>query len=1029
MRDATDWPATYRVALLRLGRLALERIELSELFRRTTAIVAETIEVDFCEILELLPDGQNLLLRAAVGWPEALVGTATVAASSDTHAGRTLLTGASMIVEDLQAEDRFPSPSILHDHGVTSGVSLVIPGAEPFGVFAVHTRKRRDFSVLELEFLETVVDVLGLAISSHRAHETISRSEESFRRTFEDSPLGMNMIGLDGRFLRANRVACEILGYSEEELCTLTFEQVTHPDDLTAVRHEFERLCRGEVPRIQSEKRALAKNGESVWVRVTVTPVRNYQGASLHFVGMIQDLTEQRRRDRDLQLAHVTLDNAQEGVGWCNSDGRITEVNASLCRMLGYSRQELLSMSVPHLHPDMAPGDWPDLWRQLRGSGVQIREFRLRRKDGVDVPVEGSANYLNHEGIEYACMVARDIRERRRAARELEASEARYRLLFENAAAMVLTIDLDGKLTSVNKALEIFSGYSREELVGAHLELILSPDQQVLARSMLDRKLRQGGITTYELVFLTKAGEPRPVQMTSNLIEENGRFVGTQAIAIDITEQRRVREALRHNEEHFRALIENALDVVTVLDADGTLRYASPAIERALGYRPEERIEKNVFELVHPEDAPGLRLLIDHHQGTAYATASVVARLRHKDGSWRYMEANARNLLDDPAVRGIVVNSRDITERKLSEEWFRTSFYDAAIGTGITSLDGRWLQANPALCQLLGYSEKELLQLRWQDVTYPDDISAIEDLCHRYLRMAEGPVQIEKRFVHKAGSPVWTHTNASLTRDPEGKPRAVTVQVVDITQRKKAEEALQQLQDELRALAGRLISNEEDERRSLARELHDDFSQRLTAFGFELAAIEAACPKNGLTPVRERLQTAQASIANLSDDLRRLAHQLHPSAIELLGLPAALRELCHDASRHGRCSVRLSARRCPASVPANVALCLYRVAQECLRNIAKHAGGDKVSVTLSSSRQGLRLSVKDNGVGFDLSTASRKGGLGLISIRERVGLAGGTMTIKSRPGRGTHISVEIRTAAPDRPSRVRRRQARAVGRT
>jgi signal transduction histidine kinase len=176
--------------------------------------------------------------------------------------------------------------------------------------------------------------------------------------------------------------------------------------------------------------------------------------------------------------------------------------------------------------------------------------------------------------------------------------------------------------------------------------------------------------------------------------------------------------------------------------------------------------------------------------------------------------------------------------------------------------------------------------------------------------------------------------------------------------------------------------------------------------------MERGCPPGFPARFKKKLHTVQARVATLSDDLRRMAHQLHPAALELLGLPAALRQICQEASMPGELEVRFTVRKPPESIPPDVALCYYRVAQECLRNISKHARSDKVSVTFSGGAPGFRLSIKDNGTGFDPTAPRSKGGLGLISIKERVRLVGGTLSIESRPGDGTRVTVEVPVSSP-----------------
>ncbi len=1142
-------PAPHAAAVARIGRLALEKENLDELLHEATQLVATTLNMEFCKILELQPDRQSFLLRAGVGWKKGLTGQAVVPATGETHAGHTLLSRTPVIVEDFGAETRF-RPSLLHDHGAASGVGVVIPGAEPFGVLGVHTSCRRGFSSEEVTFLESVAEILSHAVRCSRTNATIRQSEERFRRTFDDSPIGMTIVGRDYRFVRANRVFCELMGYSEDELKQLTFEQVTHPDDLSRTRELAGKLFRAEISDFRLQKRNLTRTGETVNLDLTVTLVRNDQGQPLHAVSMIENLTPRLRYEKDLLLARFTLDHVQDAIFWARPDGRLIDVNESAVRMLGYSRDELLNMSVSDLDDGVSAEEWPGIWTRLSQRGFSARETQICRKSGRLVPVELSINYLKRNGEEYSCALARDITGRKRSEEELRTSEERYRNLFENSAAMVWTIDLEGNITSINRTGERFLGREREELLGTNIAALLAPGQLEIARRMLEHKLRKGGTTTYELDILTADGTYRPLQISSRLMYEDGKPTGAQAIGIDISERKAAQETLRQSEEHWRALTENIQDIMTILDADGTVRYASPSIERVLGYKPAERVGKSTLDLVHPGDVQEVGQELARGVRTPNAIANLVFRIRHRDGSWRYVEAVARNLLDNPAVAGLVVNTRDITGRKLaeekiraSEEWFRTSFEFAGVPTAITSLDGRFLRVNPALCRFLGRSEKELLGRSWREFTHSDDVDLSHELRERLLTSRTLSVESSKRYVRKDGRILWGYVVLSLIHDAAGRPNRIAAQISDITERKEAEEALRESeirfrlaaesasdfiyewdlssgrlewhgdvdrrlgyrpgkfprtfegwkqnlhpedrdrvlhtteraleqgtdppdieyrvrtkkgdyrhwlgrgrclrdesgkvrkwigacsditrrkqieqalrkseaelrasQKELRALAGRLIGKEEEEHRRLARDIHDDFNQRLTAVTFDLAELEEAIIEHDAPRLREKLLTARDRIDDLSDDMRRLAHQLHPAAIELLGLPAALRQHCEEACQPGRLQVRFISRKLPESIRDDVALCLYRVTQECLRNIVRHAGADRVSVTLWGTPRGLRLSITDNGRGFEREAGEPKGGLGLISMKERVRLVGGSLSIQSTAGAGTKVRVEV----------------------
>lgn len=887
--------SAHQAALARLGRLALETTDLGKLLEGAASLVAESLDVEYCKILELSPGGKSLILRAGVGWREDRVGTTVAPLNPHTLSGYALGSREPVTVEDFAAESRIQRSALLEEHGIASGAQVVIPGAEPFGVLAVHSATRRKFSSAEIAFLQAAAEVLGKAIHRLRSHEAICQSEERLRRAFDEAPIGFAILGRDGRFIQANRLICELFASTEPELRERALADLVAPEDALRTAELLKNLFDGEIAHFHRDCRGLSRRGERLLLDLTVTLVRDEEGNPFHALVMVEDQTARWQCERDLHLARFTLDHAREIIFWAGPGGRILDANQAASQVLGYSPQELRSMSVADIDGEVTADSWPMIWEEGKRKGAMTRETVLRLKDGSRIPVEITASYLEFHGSEFLCSMARDIRERKRLEEQLRASEERH-----------------------------------------------------------------------------------------------------------------------------RALVDHALDLTTVLDAGGTVRYVSPAIEQLLGYRVEERLGRSTFELIHPEDQPKVRNALAEGVTEANATATLEFRIRHKNGSWRFFEAIARNLLDNPAVRGIVVHSRDITQRKLAdeirragEEWFRSSFQNAGVATAIAGLDGRWVKVNPAMCQFLGYSEQELLRLRWQDVTHPEDIS-LSAAGREQLLAGEIPAfSLEKRYLHKSGKILWGHLTVSLIRDARKRPHSFTVQIVDITKRKEAEEAyrkteaaLRRSENELRGLAARLLGDEEAEHRRLARELHDDFGQRLAVVAFELARVEKECISAGAPHCDAILRSLREKIDALSDDMRGLARQLHPAVIEVLGLPAALRELCQSACVPERRTVRFTARRLPRTLPPALSVTLYRVVQEALRNIARHSGASKVAVTLRASGSSIWLTIRDNGIGFDPSETA-KGGIGLISMKERVRLINGMLSVESKPQRGTRITVHV----------------------
>jgi two-component system, NarL family, sensor kinase len=214
--------------------------------------------------------------------------------------------------------------------------------------------------------------------------------------------------------------------------------------------------------------------------------------------------------------------------------------------------------------------------------------------------------------------------------------------------------------------------------------------------------------------------------------------------------------------------------------------------------------------------------------------------------------------------------------------------------------------------------------------------------------------------------------------------------VSDISERKQTEKALRRSeaaarasQEQLRALTARLLETREGERRCVSRELHDDVSQRLAMLAVEVGEVQEKVPDSA-SAVRAQLQTVENRINALSDDVRRTAYQLHPSVLEHLGLVEALESYCADFAKQEAVKVAFKQRIVPKGIPPTIALCLYRVTQECLRNVAKHAGSSRASVVLAGTKEGLTLTISDAGRGFNPDSPKGQGGLGLVSIKERV---------------------------------------------
>jgi len=259
-------------------------------------------------------------------------------------------------------------------------------------------------------------------------------------------------------------------------------------------------------------------------------------------------------------------------------------------------------------------------------------------------------------------------------------------------------------------------------------------------------------------------------------------------------------------------------------------------------------------------------------------------------------------------------------------------------------------------------------------------------------------IEFQEEYILKTSdAPRWFMTRAALIEMPDGFRIMVTLE--DVTRRRRAEE-------ELRNIGGRLINAQEEERTRLARELHDDLSQRLALLSLEIDQMRPQI-QPGQRGLNDSVDRLSKKTQELGSDIHRLSYQLHPFKLDHLGLSAAIESLCGELSIHRDLEITFRKQGFPAVLPEDVTLCAFRIAQESLHNVVKHSGASEAQVVVTKTTSGLRLRISDNGVGFDVELVKRKKRLGLISIKERLRLVGGKISIRSQPHKGTQIEVLI----------------------
>jgi PAS domain S-box-containing protein len=607
-----------------------------------------------------------------------------------------------------------------------------------------------------------------------------------------------------------------------------------------------------------------------------------------------------------------------------------------------------------------------------------------------------------------------------RNGHERSAEDAQPRPSPAPPRAAVFSTDPDGRLTGWSAGAAALTGYPAEEVLGQPISCLFAEAYRELLQHEVRARLGQQVPYEAEVPLRARTGDTILVQFSlAPLRGPNGTVPGAAGFARELTEPGEEFQQLRASEERFRLAAEAADAFIYDVDLQTGRTFRSPGLCAVIGYQPEEVPPTADWwqSRIHPDDLP--TLLVRTEAALAGENARFFDceyRVLHRRGQYVHVWDRARIVRDRQGRAARLVGwTVNITEYRRAEERQRENEERHRLLSELTSdyiytcrvgPDGsiRLEQATEGFTRITGYTVDELeARGGWVALLHPADLPASAEQMKQLLAGQRGVDELriitkkgEVRWIRFSTQPIWDEVRGRVVR--------MFGAVQDITERKRAELRLHDYAQRLQALSRRLLEVQESERRHLARELHDEVAQTLTALSLNFST----CTRKEGAALRGALEEAQALVKELTGRVRDLSLRLRPTMLDDLGLLPALVWLLQRYQAQTPVQVQFQHSGLGRRFRHDVETAAYRVVQEALTNVARYAAVDAATVRLWTDRDRLYVQVEDHGVGFDLEAVRSAGATsGLSGMQERVELLGGRLTIDSVRGEGTCLTAEL----------------------
>ncbi|MDQ1290960.1 MAG: hypothetical protein QG615_754, partial [Nitrospirota bacterium] len=914
-----------------------------------------------------------------------------------------------------------------HAHGMNRMLQSSDPSAmrRRFEFFALH----RDGHEFPVEFAIAASQVDGQPMFTafirdiserKRAEAALRISEEQLRQALQASSTGLWDWNTDTNEVSLSREWKRQLGYEEEELANTfeSWETRLHPEDHDRALMHVRTYLANPAGGYQQEFRLQHKDGTYRWIQARASLVTEPNGRRVRLLGSHVDITDRKRTEEALQRSErqlrTVLDTLPIGVWFTDEKGHVLYGNPVGQRIWA----EAARVGLPQPEGDRLWWETIDNTESLhrwavgtvlaRGLDVPNEMLEIETNRGerrtirnTAVPVKGDAGKILG-----AIVLNEDITDRVRAELALRQEHALLMAVMDAATDIIFVKDIAGRYIHMNRAGAQRLGMSVDEVIGWN-EYALWPSDLAASCQLADRRVLESGepITVEEssvrdgetTIYLTTKAPYR---------DPEGRIIGVIGVARDITERKQAEEALRASEERFAKAFRSSPYPIIISEVEsGLFIDANDAAFRSFGYRHEEVANRTSTEFQLWPTPDHRRRFVEHLQ-QAGAIRNLEIDLRMRSGELRHCLVSAE-LIELHGKRCMVTVGSDITEQKLAEQNLQQShaFIRQIIDTDPNFIfakdrDGRFTLVNRAYADAYGTTVDKLIGRTDADVNrnagevasfLSKDRDVIEHLQDQFIP--------EERITDATGAIRWLQTVKRPILDEAGRATMILGASTDITERKRIEEALRQRERDLRAAL--------EERERISQDLHDGILQSLYAVGLGLEACKPLMTHRHYKKAVTTMTEAIRQLNYVMSEVRNFIAGLESHVLQGSTFPVALQEMVDTlAATHPlRCRITLD-KTAADHISTEQAIHLLNIVREALSNSLRHAQATKATVALKPLSRFIRLSITDNGIGFD--PASMHGvGHGLTNMAARARKVGGRFAIRSVPQHGTRITIDL----------------------